>query len=49
MYLDPVTSFERVLYGVCTIGVRGKRSVRIVLCKRYMLYRCANFKVDPSG
>ena len=48
MYLDPKTSFERVLYCVCTIEER-EISIRIVLCEKYMLYRCANFKVDHSG
>ena len=48
MYLDPQTSFERVLYGVCTIEER-ERSIRIERCVKYMLHRCANFKVDPSG
>ena len=48
MYLDPLTCFERVLYDVCTIEER-ERSVIMVLYKKYMLYRCANFKVDPSG
>ena len=49
MYLDPETSFEIVLYGVCTIGEIGNGSVRIVLCKNYKLYMCANYKGDPSG
>ena len=49
MYFDPRTKFERVLCGVCTIEETRKRSVIKVLCKKYMFYRCANFKIDPSG
>ena len=40
---------KRVLYVVCTIKGRIKKSIVNMLCNKYVLNMCANFKVDPSG